>query len=331
MMNGHDLSTAGVSVIICCYNSAARLPQTLAHLARQQMPEGFLWEIVVVNNASTDNTVACAKDTWESLGRTDAGFRIVEEPRPGQMYARKTGVREAFYDCMVFCDDDNWLGEQYVYLAFRSLQRDQAIGAAGGQNLPVTDATAYPDWWEADKDKYATGIPASASGDVSQRGFLLGAGLVTRKSLFLRVFDDRYPSILNGRNGEQLSTGDDFEYCKRLLLWEYSLYYEEGMRLQHFIPRERLTPAYRERLLAGIAQATKVLDEYDLALWLKRKNRHKNKLRLFIMSPFRWLFSRLGLSGRRPEEEAGTFFYSAPIPLRASPARRLIKKFMNHQ
>ncbi len=33
----------GVSVVICCFNSAARLPETLRHLARQDCPSNLAW------------------------------------------------------------------------------------------------------------------------------------------------------------------------------------------------------------------------------------------------------------------------------------------------
>src|SRR5882757_8940798 len=111
-ISGGDI--AGVSVIICCYNSAVRLPQTLKHLAEQNVPENLLPEIILVNNASTDDTVAVATETWNRFGPKNIEFKIVNEPEPGQMHARKKGAEEARYECIIFCDDDNWLDKNYV-------------------------------------------------------------------------------------------------------------------------------------------------------------------------------------------------------------------------
>lgn len=321
----------GVSVIICCYNSTSRLYETLKHLSQQETPENLLWEIILVNNASTDNTVAFASEVWKSFNRNDNIFRIAEELKPGQMHARKKGVNEASYECIIFCDDDNWLGKEYVFHAYKTLLKDDNIGAAGGQNLPVTNADEYPDWWEPYKDKYALGIPAKESGDVSHRGFVLGAGLVTRRSLFLQAFNEKYPSLLNGRNGESLSTGDDFEYCKRILLWGYSLYYEEKLILEHFIPKERLTIAYRDRLMKGIEEASVILNEYDQAIYIKRKHGHKNKLRLRLLTPLRILFAKRGLSKRNAEEEKLKLFYLTSCRTKADSRKTFIKNFLNHQ
>jgi glycosyltransferase involved in cell wall biosynthesis len=320
---------SGVSVIICCYNSVSRLPLTLQYLAKQSIPDGFLWEIILVNNASTDETVSCARETWEKFHPASKILKIIDEDTPGQMYARKKGAREAQYDCLIFCDDDNLLHENYVTLSAEILANHQSVGAAGGQNHPITDAPEYPEWFETFKDKYALGIPAKHSGDVTYRGFILGAGLITRKELFLSVFQEKYPSLLNGRKGENLSTGDDFEYCKRLLLWGYRLYYDQRLLLDHYIPKERLTLGYRERLMKGIDDAGKILNEYDLALKIINKINKKNKLRLMFITPFRILFAKLKFSKRNLEEERLILFFLNPFKTKDESTRSCIRNFLN--
>jgi glycosyltransferase involved in cell wall biosynthesis len=324
-------NTAGVSVIICCYNSAARLPATLQHLAQQILPPGFSMEIILVNNASTDNTVSLAEETWKKFDLKNGQSKVVDEPKAGQMFARIKGAQEAKFETLVFCDDDNWLDENYVSLAYRLLQKDRMIGAGGGQNLPFTNADAYPEWFEEYKDKYAIGVPAEKSGDVTYKTFVLGAGLITRRFLFLKIFDDKYPSLLNGRDGNKLSTGDDFEYCKRLILWGYKLYYDENLKLRHFIPKERLTIEYRDKLMQGISEAGKILREYDLAIHIYTKNKNKNRWRLLLLAPSRILFSKLGLSKRVTADEQLTFFYSLPIQINSNSVRSIIKKFIRHK
>ncbi len=319
----------GVSVVICCYNSALRLPLTLKHLAGQSVPETIAWEILVVNNASTDDTVECARSIWEQWQPGSGRLRIVTENTPGQMHARKTGAKEARFGCLIFCDDDNLLDKNYVSLAYGVMAKDSGIGAAGGKNLPMTDAPAYPEWFEEYMDKYATGVPAPQSGDISYKAFILGAGMVTRKDLFLRMFDDRYPSLLSGRNGEKLSTGDDFEYCKRLILRGYTLYYDERLLLYHFIPKERLTIGYRERLMKGIEEAGLILNEYDRAIKAKKRLIGKSKLRLLILTPFRMLLATAGLSTRNSEDEKLLLDYINPFRFSRSHNRDAIRAFMN--
>jgi len=325
-MNGQ--SQPGLSVIICCYNSALRLPETLKHLANQVVPEEIAWEILLIDNASTDHTAMLALEIWNQLKPGSTRLRVLQEPRAGQMFARIHGAKAARHDLLIFCDDDNWLGDQYVYYANKIIRENDQIGAAGGQNKPTTDTDQYPEWFEMYKDKYALGIPAEASGDVTRRGFVLGAGLLTQTALFLEVYAEKYPSLLKGRNGENLSTGDDFEYCKRLILRGYHLYYSENLKLIHFIPKERLSVNYRDRLMQGIQEAGRVLNEYDLAIRVVCRFKNKSRTRLLLLTPFRIALCRLGLSKRVLIDEERTLFYLSPFQSNKNSVRNKIKDFI---
>lgn len=321
-------SPPGISVIICCYNSAARLPETLTHLARQNTSAELKWELVLVDNASSDQTAEVARTIWEQLKQATDDLQILYESRPGQQFARLRGAKDSRYDLLLFCDDDNWLDPEYLNLSSEIMRYDERIGAAGGLNLPATDADQYPDWFEDYRDKYALAMPGTASGDVSSRGFILGAGMITRRFLFLEMYQDKYPSLLKGRKGESLSTGDDFEYCKRLLLRGYHLFISEQLRLTHFLPKERLTIGYRDRLMAGIHEAGYVLNEYDLAIRVVTRFKNKNRIRLVLLTPFRILLVRLGLMNRVLIDEELTLYYLSPFNANKNPVRKKIKDFI---
>ena len=95
----------GVSVIICCYNSSERLFETLSHL-KSQKTNNLNWEIIVVDNASTDDTFHVAEQMLRSSGLQ---YQIVKEPIPGLINARLKGETVSQYEFLLYCDDDNWL------------------------------------------------------------------------------------------------------------------------------------------------------------------------------------------------------------------------------
>ncbi len=263
----------GVSVIICCYNSAARLPETLKHLAQQNLPPNILFEVIVVNNASTDNTAAVAENEWQKY-QSSGEFRIVDEKKPGLSYARQRGAKEATCGCIVFCDDDNWLAPDYLHNAFRIMESDPQIGALGGRSTAVTDDVKLPDWFEGLQNGFAVGPQAEHEGDVSKTCMLWGAGLVTRKNIFLHCYPDYFPAIMSDRKGDFLSSGGDNEFCYRLLLKGYKLFYDEKLRFIHFISKVRWSDEYAER--AALAsqkgvQVTKELNKYALLTRLKHE------------------------------------------------------------
>src|SRR5260221_11052912 len=104
---------SGISVIVCCFNSATRISPTLKHLYNQKNISSSSWEIIIINNCSTDNTTEKATQVWDSFSSNKPSFKIVNESTPGLSVARQKGIDESYYDYVLFCDDDNWLEENY--------------------------------------------------------------------------------------------------------------------------------------------------------------------------------------------------------------------------
>ena len=73
----------GISVIICCYNSVERIEPTLQHLYAQKGLPTTEWEVILVDNASTDNTASVATGIWESFPGDKPTFKVLTEVTPG--------------------------------------------------------------------------------------------------------------------------------------------------------------------------------------------------------------------------------------------------------
>lgn len=133
-----------LSVIIPTRDHADILDRTLASLVHQQYPnEQF--EIIVIDNGSTDNTPAVC-ETWANRFRH---FRSVFEPEPGLHVGRNLGMKLAQSDIVVYTDDDvqaepSWL--QSIAQAFE----DPDVYLVGGNNFPDYECTP-PTWLEGMK------------------------------------------------------------------------------------------------------------------------------------------------------------------------------------
>jgi glycosyltransferase involved in cell wall biosynthesis len=114
---------SGVSIIIFCHNSANRLPQTIEHLASQKVSRNVQWEVIVVDNASTDNTSKLAKNCWPK--DTSVPLKVVYEPQLGLNNARHRGFIEAKYEIVSFVDDDNRVCPEWVHLVHEVMTRHQ--------------------------------------------------------------------------------------------------------------------------------------------------------------------------------------------------------------
>lgn len=121
------------SVVIPAYNEGRHLAATLAALDAQEFSGAY--EVVVVDNASTDDTAQVARDH---------GVRVLHEPQPGVCRARQRGTDAARGEIVVSTDADtvpppDWL--QKLDSRFRAHPR--AVAVAGPCRY------ADPPWWAA--------------------------------------------------------------------------------------------------------------------------------------------------------------------------------------
>lgn len=269
-----------VSIIVCCYNSALKLPKTLEHLAQQKVSVDLSYEVIVVDNASTDNTAEFAMSYWGTLN-TNVLLRVVREETPGLIYARICGVKAAKNELLIFCDDDNWLREDYVQNAVDIMNTDTTIGALGGQSVLAPGIEA-PVWWEEHQGNYAVGKQLPETGNANKRGFVYGAGMVTRTDLARIIFDKQYPFLLTGRKGSQCLSGEDWEYCQRTMMAGYDLYYDERLFYWHDINPSRLTEEQLSKLLHSFEMSSYIQEKYEYAQTFYRHSSLYNLLCLAI-------------------------------------------------
>ena len=135
-----------VSVLICTYNRRQLLGATLDSLAAMHVPPDIRWEVLVVDNNSTDGTRA------EVQGRAaafPAPLRWVFEPRQGKAYALNTGFAASTADAIAFTDDDVLVPPDWLDAAMRPLLERPDVDYTGGPVLPSWEAPP-PSWIHGD-------------------------------------------------------------------------------------------------------------------------------------------------------------------------------------
>lgn len=282
----------GITVLICTYNGAPRLAATLSHLAAQSMQKNLDWEIIVVDNASTDQTSAIAISEWEKHSIPNVPLTVIHEKTPGKLFAFQEGIRKAKYEYFIICDDDNWLSNDYLNIAFDILESNPKIGALGGQTIPATEpGIPLPVWFEASKESYAVGKQSLNTGNITSRGHLWGAGLVSRTELYQEVYK-AFPSLLINKENPKILSTEDTEYCLRIVLKGYELYYDDRLSLKHFIPSGRLALEYKDGLQENFSNAHPILEKYYIAIKFGTNRLNLfNKLRLTLITPFRYFLA----------------------------------------
>jgi glycosyltransferase involved in cell wall biosynthesis len=253
---------SGISLVICCFNSATRLPKVLPALARLD-PVTMPWEVLVVDNASTDDTARVA--THQAVQHA-LNLRVVREERRGTMFARLRGVAAARHELVIFVDDDNWLESDYLRAAVAALSDDPSVAACGAFGI-ADSAAPLPGWFQRFQGAYAVGPQdVTSSREKSEIIMLWSAGLTVRRRALLELLERGFQPLLTGRTGETLVAGEDSELCLALRLAGWKLRFEPRLRYRHLLPEHRLHWTYLRQLHRAFGDASVSLDSYLFAL-----------------------------------------------------------------
>lgn len=227
----------GFSIIVCCYNSEKLISETLIHLGNLVSPKNFEFEIILIDNNCTDNTVSVARDVINNLA-IEVDFIVVKESKPGLTNARIKGILSSKYEYLILCDDDNWLQSDYLLQvedSFKNFECDMV----GGMGVPKSDLD-FPDWfYEFGQGAYAVGNSGRVVG-FNQLAY--GAGLAIRRLLALKYCEIVNSLFLEDRKSTSLSSGGDSELC--YLVGLNRIYFNDKMIFTHFISEKKLNQSF---------------------------------------------------------------------------------------
>lgn len=109
-----------ISVVVPCYNEEDLLPFCVYSINREL--QGHEYEIIVVDNGSTDETVKLA---------LQLGCKVVTESKKGITRARQRGLNEAQYELIAFIDADNVLPQGWLKYTHDAMCEPDAVAASG--------------------------------------------------------------------------------------------------------------------------------------------------------------------------------------------------------
>lgn len=247
-----------ISIVVCTHNGSTRIGACLASLIAQNNPPEY--EILVVDNASSDGTGDLVRTSLASF--LSGNWRVIQEEKPGLLNARLAGLRAARYGWVLFCDDDNVLFSDFLYQSHRIITQSPGIGVLGGLGIPEF-LGPRPDWFDRYSSSYAVG-PQQVENLYGKRlVHVYGACSIYRKKPLLKLFKKGFKPVLSGRKGNEMSAGDDVEWCWLIQLLGLKVAYSSELQFKHLIPKSRLTWEYYIRLKKGISGSAGLLSAYN--------------------------------------------------------------------
>lgn len=232
------------TILICTYNRASLLGPTLDSVAALTSPPDVDWDVLVVDNNSTDETRTVVE-------RRQAAFpvplRYLFEPQQGKSNALNTGMRRTRADVILFTDDDVRIPPGWLAAAMAPLRARADIDYTGGPVRPMWGA-APPSWLDPSGNLGGT----IAVKDHGTEPFVfedrlktpLGVNMAVRRSLIERIGGFR-PDL--GRKGGSLLGQEQAEFFYRSREAGARGLYVPDMVLDHDVPASRLTFNYFRR------------------------------------------------------------------------------------
>ncbi|MBE9547703.1 MAG: glycosyltransferase family 2 protein [Proteobacteria bacterium] len=227
-----------ITVAICTYNRAGRLPTLVKTLRQQKCPISS--EILVVDNNSSDDTQEVLSELVQLDGMP---LRFVRETKQGIVHARNRAIDESRNSAyLAFIDDDELPEPGWLNAAVDALDREGAecVGGEIRVSLPVTER---PSWLEEELLPFLGEVKHSAEAFwITDRSTPVWSGNIAyRVSLFAEGlrFDHRY-----NRYGHAVGGGEDVIMLDSLLKQRVRIRYRPDMVIDHFIEGWKLRRSY---------------------------------------------------------------------------------------
>lgn len=237
-----------VTVAICTWNRSRMLEETLDALAKLAVPDDVEWEVLVVDNASTDDT-----PTVLERHRTRLPLRGAYEAEQGHSNARNRAVAEARGDLIVWTDDDVVVDEQWIAAYAKVARARPDADFFGGPVLPWFHEE--PPSWVIDampviETAFATRDFGAEPFDFDAALLPFGANFAVRTAVQRR---HRFDPTL-GRVGKGLLSGDESDALRRMLAAGHVGVWVPDAPVRHHIGPERLELDWVRRFYHGIGE-----------------------------------------------------------------------------
>lgn len=241
-----------LSVIICTYNRGKYIPMVINSLEKQTLSRNE-FEILIINNNSTDNTVEIINDYKKDSLLPLYSFT---EKNQGISHARNRGVSESKGDIIVFIDDDETVDSDFLFVIKDFFIKYPDAGISAGPVVPVFEGNR-PDWLSPFIERAITGEYRKGCKikKLPPRDYPGTGHACFRKELFVK-----YGSFNTdlGRKGNSLMGAEDKDFFLRLMKGKENCYYIPNARIYHHIPKEKLTNTFFDKITLAIGKSERI-------------------------------------------------------------------------
>lgn len=253
-----------VSAVICSYNRARFIINAVESIFGQEYDKR-LYEVIVVDNNSTDNTLRLLAEY--KAKHPDYNFSYYTEHNQGVAYTRTRCAKEAKGEIVAYLDDDSTAQPGWLASIAAFFDTHPATWSVGGKITPRF-LTGIPDWYS----KYFFGLVGNFDQGPSVKKmtgarYPCGANMAFRK----KVFDEiGYFNTDLGRRGSGLLANEEKDIYLRILAHHHDVHYLPHVEVLHSVEANKFDKAYVRRHSMGIGGGERLrLKGQPFALFMK--------------------------------------------------------------
>lgn len=229
-------------MVVCTFNRADLLETSLEALD-EQILESSEYEVIVVDNNSTDNTLNVVEELCNRL----TSLRYCFEPNQGLSHARNRGWREAMGEYVAYIDDDCKVPGQWLTVAKKIIEQISP-DVFGGPYFAFYN-TPKPHWF---KDSYGSRDQGTEARNLVEGEYLSGGNIFFRRAL-LETLEGFNVSL--GMSGHKLAYGEETSLLRRIraTMPDQVIYYAPEMYVYHLVHSRKMSLPWimRKRFVDG--------------------------------------------------------------------------------
>ena len=243
-----------LSIIICTYNRERFLPGLFTSIIEQSMDRSR-FEVVLVNNNSTDNTEKLCREFMEGHPEINTSYHV--ETDQGLSYARNRGIEESKGEYVTFADDDALLDRDFAQEATEYLDKHPETSEVGGP-IFLKYMERIPAWenpWMNSLLGYFNPSEQPYRMNKKNKRYPRGSNMTFRRNIF-----SQYGSfnVNLGRVGRTLIGGEEKDIAFRILDSGGKIDYHPDIKVYHLVPEERTTAAFIRNQALGTGRSERV-------------------------------------------------------------------------
>jgi len=208
-----------ISVILCTSNRANSLKSALKSLGALSTPAALFWELIIVDNNSSDETKAVIDDFMLTA---KFPVKYVFENRQGVSWAQNTGIQETRGDIVAFTHDDCLVDPFWLTSLFQEFTADPSVSGVGGR-VELYNKDDRPITIRTQREKI---LLTSVSQIFS---LIIGCNMAFTRQVFdtIGLFDPHFGP------GTKIASADDSDFLYRALKGKFKILYSPDVLVYH--------------------------------------------------------------------------------------------------